>query len=122
MLEKNLVLEENLMLEENLVLDESLVLEEKLVLEQDMVLEEVEDWEQQQVDQNCLLDTKVDKQAEAPVGVQIHPLLDSHHNITSNVFFTQQEDAETQTERWTPLIENIRREAEEAALASMQER
>ncbi|XP_068459338.1 cyclic nucleotide-gated channel beta-3-like [Clinocottus analis] len=33
-----------------------------------------------------------------------------------------QEDAETQTGRWTPFIENIRKEAEGVAMASMEER
>uniref|UniRef100_A0AAY4CXK6 Cyclic nucleotide-binding domain-containing protein n=1 Tax=Denticeps clupeoides TaxID=299321 RepID=A0AAY4CXK6_9TELE len=33
-----------------------------------------------------------------------------------------QEDAETQTERWTPLIESIKKEAEEAALVTLEER
>ncbi|XP_037110360.1 LOW QUALITY PROTEIN: uncharacterized protein LOC119124460 [Syngnathus acus] len=34
----------------------------------------------------------------------------------------RQEDAETQTGRWTPFIESIRREAEDVALATMEER
>lgn len=33
-----------------------------------------------------------------------------------------QEDAETQTGRWTPFMESIRREAEDMALATMEER
>lgn len=33
-----------------------------------------------------------------------------------------QEDAETQTDRWTPFIENIKREAEDVALATMEGR
>lgn len=33
-----------------------------------------------------------------------------------------QEDAETQTGRWTPFIESIKREAEDMALATMEER
>lgn len=32
------------------------------------------------------------------------------------------EDAETQTGRWTPFIESIKREAEDVALATMEER
>ncbi|GLD46217.1 cyclic nucleotide-gated cation channel beta-1-like protein, partial [Lates japonicus] len=35
---------------------------------------------------------------------------------------TFQEDAETQTGRWTPFIESIKREAEDVALATMEER
>lgn len=107
------------MLEENLVLEENMMLDENMVLESGMVLEEVDsDWEQQQVEQGCLMDGGQEKQAE----VQICPLRNVLHNTTPNILVTQQEDAETQTERWTPLIENIRREAEEAALVSMQER
>lgn len=33
-----------------------------------------------------------------------------------------QEDAETQTGRWTPFIESIKKEAEDTALATMEER
>lgn len=33
-----------------------------------------------------------------------------------------QEDAETQTGRWTPFIENIKKEAEGVAMASMEQR
>lgn len=33
-----------------------------------------------------------------------------------------QEDAETQTGRWTPFIESIKKEAEDVALATMEER
>ncbi|KAL0155224.1 hypothetical protein M9458_049487, partial [Cirrhinus mrigala] len=32
------------------------------------------------------------------------------------------EDAETQTARWTPMIENIRKEAEDTAILIMEER
>lgn len=97
--------------------------EENPVLDRDMVLEEVDlDWEQQQVEQGCLLDAELEKQAEAQMEEQVCPLLDVLHNTTPNILVTQQEDAETQTERWTPLIESLKREAEEAALVSMQER
>ena len=34
----------------------------------------------------------------------------------------EMEDAETQTGRWTPFIENLKREAEHAAVTSMEER
>lgn len=103
--------------------EENFVQEENLVLEKDMFLEEVDsNWGQQQVEQRCLLDAELEKQSEAQIEEQIFPPLDVLHNTTLNILVTQQEDAETQTERWTPLIENIRREAEEAALVSMQER
>lgn len=35
---------------------------------------------------------------------------------------TSQEDAETQTGRWTPFIQSIKKEAEDEALATMEER
>ncbi|TST73090.1 Cyclic nucleotide-gated cation channel beta-1 [Bagarius yarrelli] len=102
------------------ILQEDLMQNENLVLERDMVLEDMDsDLEQQQ---SCFLTKELEKQAEAQVENQIRPLLDNLNNTTPNILGTQQEDAETQTERWTPLIENIRHEAEEAALASMQER
>ncbi|XP_023811822.1 cyclic nucleotide-gated cation channel beta-1-like isoform X1 [Oryzias latipes] len=41
---------------------------------------------------------------------------------TDNVEKGSQEDAETQTGRWTPFIENIKKEAEDVALATMEER
>ncbi|XP_035859143.1 cyclic nucleotide-gated cation channel beta-1-like isoform X2 [Sander lucioperca] len=41
----------------------------------------------------------------------------SHEGVTKS-----QEDAETQTGRWTPFIENIKKEAEGVALATMEER
>lgn len=110
-------------LQEDFVQEDNLVLEEKLVLEENLVLEEVNsDWEQQQVEQACLLNAKLEKQAEVHMEDQICPLQDVLNNTIPDIFITQQEDAETQTERWTPLIENIRREAEEAALISIQER
>lgn len=39
-----------------------------------------------------------------------------------NVSKTSQEDAETQTGRWTPFIQSIKKEAEDEALATMEER
>lgn len=41
---------------------------------------------------------------------------------SDNVSKTSQEDAETQTGRWTPFIQSIKKEAEEEALATMEER
>lgn len=35
---------------------------------------------------------------------------------------SSQEDAETQTGRWTPFIQSIKKEAEDGALATMEER
>ncbi|XP_056908273.1 cyclic nucleotide-gated cation channel beta-3-like [Takifugu flavidus] len=41
---------------------------------------------------------------------------------SENVSKTSQEDAETQTGRWTPFIQSIKKEAEDEALATMEER
>ncbi|XP_046721282.1 cyclic nucleotide-gated cation channel beta-1 isoform X2 [Silurus meridionalis] len=110
-------------LQEDCVQEENLVVEQNLVLEKDMVLEEVDsDWEQQQVKQGGLLVEKLEIQDETQMEDQICSPLEVLHNTTPYILLTQQEDAETQTERWTPLIENIRHEAEEAALVAMQER
>ncbi|XP_028811861.1 cyclic nucleotide-gated cation channel beta-3 isoform X4 [Denticeps clupeoides] len=69
----------------------------------EMVLEEVDsDWE---------------NNAEHDAGAEPEcvPVLDT-------LAVMIQEDAETQTERWTPLIESIKKEAEEAALVTLEER
>ncbi|KAM9480708.1 uncharacterized protein cngb1a [Clarias gariepinus] len=123
-LQEDFMQEDNLFPEENVVQEGNLVPEVNLVLEKDMVLEEVEsDWEQQQVEQVCLLSAELEKQPEHQMENQICPLLDVQQvHTTCNVLVTQQEDAEIQTDRWTPLIEKIRREAEEAALVSMKKR
>ncbi|AWP08847.1 putative cyclic nucleotide-gated cation channel beta-1-like [Scophthalmus maximus] len=42
--------------------------------------------------------------------------------LSDGVEKMSQEDAETQTGRWTPFIESIKREAEDVALATMEER
>lgn len=41
---------------------------------------------------------------------------------SQNATKTSLEDAETQTGRWTPFIQSIKREAEDEALATMEER
>lgn len=41
---------------------------------------------------------------------------------SENLSKTSQEDAETQTGRWTPFIQSIKKEAEDEALATMEER
>lgn len=41
---------------------------------------------------------------------------------SENATKSSQEDAETQTGRWTPFIQSIRKEAEDGALATMEER
>ncbi|XP_043120130.1 cyclic nucleotide-gated cation channel beta-3 [Puntigrus tetrazona] len=76
----------------------------------DMVLEEVDsDWEAQQREQGP--------------GQEGSSLLQALPSILPHVLAMQeQEDAETQTERWTPLIESIKKEAEETAIANIEER
>ncbi|XP_045544907.1 cyclic nucleotide-gated cation channel beta-1 isoform X2 [Salmo salar] len=75
---------------------------------EDMVLEEVDpDWEE-----------KENKVAQGAALLQALP------SLKPQVLEMQQEaeDAETQTERWTPLIESIKKEAEEAAVAKVEEK
>ncbi|XP_031686441.1 cyclic nucleotide-gated cation channel beta-1 isoform X10 [Oncorhynchus kisutch] len=76
---------------------------------EEMVLEEVDpDWEE-----------KENKVAQGAALLQALPSL-----IPQQVLEMQQEaeDAETQTERWTPLIESIKKEAEEAAMVKVEEK
>ncbi|XP_073709463.1 uncharacterized protein cngb1a isoform X3 [Misgurnus anguillicaudatus] len=86
----------------------------------DMMLEEVDsDWETQQKEQS----SGQDVQAEEQVHQESTALLQVLPNIVPQVLaMQQQDDAETQTERWTPLIESIRKEAEETAIANLEER
>lgn len=86
----------------------------------DMVLEEVDsNWEKKQKEQG----SGQNVQAEEQVRQESTTLLQVLPNILPQVQAMQeQEDAETQTERWTPLIENIKKEAEEAAIANIEER
>lgn len=85
-----------------------------------MVLEEVDsDWESRQKEQGSGRDVQAEEQVQQ-VGTTLLQVLP---NILPQVLaMQQQEDAETQTERWTPLIENIKKEAEEAAIANIEER
>lgn len=46
----------------------------------------------------------------------------SKQALSEKVSKTSQEDAETQTGRWTPFIQSIKKEAEDEALATMEER
>lgn len=86
----------------------------------DMVLEEVDsDWEAQQREQGSGQDVL----AEEQVPQEGSSLLQVLPNILPHMLAMQeQEDAETQTERWTPLIESIKKEAEETAIANIEER
>nr|XP_029496981.1 cyclic nucleotide-gated cation channel beta-1-like isoform X2 [Oncorhynchus nerka] len=75
---------------------------------EDMVLEEVDpDWEE-----------KENKVAQGAALPQALP------SLIPQILEMQQEaeDAETQTERWTPLIESIKKEAEEAAMVKVEEK
>uniref|UniRef100_A0A8C8K5B7 Cyclic nucleotide gated channel subunit beta 1 n=1 Tax=Oncorhynchus tshawytscha TaxID=74940 RepID=A0A8C8K5B7_ONCTS len=75
---------------------------------EEMVLEEVDpDWEE-----------KENKVAQGAALLQALP------SLIPQVLEMQQEaeDAETQTERWTPLIESIKKEAEEAAMVKVEEK
>uniref|UniRef100_A0A9J8A6C2 Cyclic nucleotide gated channel subunit beta 1a n=1 Tax=Cyprinus carpio carpio TaxID=630221 RepID=A0A9J8A6C2_CYPCA len=75
-----------------------------------MVLQEVDsDWEAQQRDQGS--------------GQESSTLLQVLPNILPHVLAMQeQEDADTQTERRTPLTESIKKEAEETAITNIEER
>ncbi|XP_045544911.1 cyclic nucleotide-gated cation channel beta-1 isoform X6 [Salmo salar] len=76
---------------------------------EDMVLEEVDpDWEE-----------KENKVAQGAALLQALPSLKPQQVLEMQ---QEAEDAETQTERWTPLIESIKKEAEEAAVAKVEEK
>ncbi|XP_029622762.1 cyclic nucleotide-gated cation channel beta-1-like isoform X2 [Salmo trutta] len=76
---------------------------------EDMVLEEVDpDWEE-----------KENKVAQGAALLQALPSLKPQQFLEMQ---QDAEDAETQTERWTPLIESIKKEAEEAAVAKVEEK
>lgn len=69
------------------------------------------------------------QQQEATQQTQSKPLqsqkcVDSNPGPERSESLTKisQEDAETQTGRWTPFIESIKKEAEDVALATMEER
>ncbi|XP_051726331.1 cyclic nucleotide-gated cation channel beta-3 [Ctenopharyngodon idella] len=85
----------------------------------DMVLEEVDsDLEAQEREQGSGQNVQAEEQVQ-----QDSSLLQVIPNILPHVLAMQeQEDAETQTERWTPLIESIKKEAEETAIANIEER
>ena len=64
----------------------------------------------------------------SPVTRQQQDMMQQTHcsslpsQVPESVTKTSQEDAETQTGRWTPFIESIKKEAEDSAFASMEER
>lgn len=87
-------------------------------LKPEMVLEDVEsdnEFQQKGEDQS--------KAAAVSKSPSRTPQQCSHTNAEPEPCETvPQEDAETQTGRWTPFIESIKREAEGVALATMEER
>lgn len=90
-----------------------------------MVLEDVDsdnEWQQKQEDQS-----KATSASLAPPPTQTANCQENNHTASKSqtsesVTKMSQEDAETQTGRWTPFIESIKREAEDVALATMEER
>lgn len=90
-------------------------LKENMTIEEDLVLEEMDsDRDELQVEQEKRSDPQVEDECRPPMDVLAR--------VVPHLSTSAQEDAQTQTERWTPLIENIRREARQAAMASMEER
>lgn len=100
-------------------------------LQPDMVLEDVDS------DNECQqkLEQSSNTAAAIPVTSLIPPSPATSHQSTSqsckptpapeqsaSTTKVSQEDAETQTGRWTPFIESIKKEAEDVALATMEER
>jgi len=83
-----------------------------------MVLEDVDSDHEDRVRKETLVPTPPPPPPPPPLArvqeeTQAGPALDGPG--------TGQEDAETQTGRWTPLINSIKREAEDVALATMEE-
>ncbi|XP_037539315.1 cyclic nucleotide-gated cation channel beta-3 [Nematolebias whitei] len=95
-------------------------------LNPDMVLEDVEsDNEgQQKYEDHIKVSAPSKSLSTHPVAMQQQE--ETQKNIeaqtSESVTKISQEDAETQTGRWTPFIESIKKEAEDVALANMEER
>ncbi|MCJ8734454.1 hypothetical protein PDJAM_G00235550 [Pangasius djambal] len=86
----------------------------------DLVLEEVDsedDQDQNQDQENRSEQPSSPKQAEPEERSDPEAT-----SFSAPMSCLKQEDAETQTERWTPLIESIKKEAEDNAMATMEER
>lgn len=85
----------------------------------DLVLEEVDSEDEAQPKETTaktaanLLQRPLPKSPEQSLPLSITTPSQAH---------TEQEDAETQTARWTPMIESIKREAEDTAIFIMEER
>ncbi|XP_031425349.1 cyclic nucleotide-gated cation channel beta-3 isoform X3 [Clupea harengus] len=86
---------------------------------EDMVLEEVEsDWETEQKEQGT---AQPAEEATQPKTLGMSLLQALPQMMPHVLAMEDQEDAETQTERLTPRIVNIRKEAEQIAMASLEE-
>ncbi|KAM8893166.1 cyclic nucleotide-gated channel beta-1 isoform 2-T3 [Spinachia spinachia] len=86
-------------------------------LEPDMVLEDVDSDNEGEQPKAAALTPPANETQEVTQPTQADPQPESPDSAGRS-----QEDAETQTGRWTPFIENIKKEAEEVAFASMEER
>ncbi|XP_034143095.1 cyclic nucleotide-gated cation channel beta-1 isoform X5 [Esox lucius] len=81
----------------------------------DMILEDVDpNWEKENKEKS----KSCDQEAQGAAQLKAMP------SLVPQVLFMEQgaEDAETQTERWTPIMEIIKKEAEEAAMAKVEEK
>lgn len=96
-------------------------------LKPDMVLEDVDsdnEWQQKHEDQSKPAVASLAPPSQTANYQENHHFTDAtvRQQPSESVSKMSQEDAETQTGRWTPFIESIKREAEDVALATMEER
>lgn len=95
-------------------------------LKPDMVLEDVDsdnEWQQKREDQSKPAAASLAPPPQTANYQENHDCTDDTvRQPSESVSKMSQEDAETQTGRWTPFIESIKREAEDVALATMEER
>lgn len=90
-----------------------------------MVLEDVDsdnEWQQKQEEQSKATSASLAAPPTQTANCQENNHAASKSQTSESVTKMSQEDAETQTGRWTPFIESIKREAEDVALATMEER
>lgn len=90
-----------------------------------MVLEDVDsdnEWQQKQEDRSKATSASLAPPPMQTANCQENNNAASKPQTSESVTKMSQEDAETQTGRWTPFIEGIKREAEDVALATMEER
>ncbi|MCI4380343.1 hypothetical protein PGIGA_G00238920 [Pangasianodon gigas] len=86
----------------------------------DLVLEEVDSEDDQDQNQN---QENRSEQPSSPKQAEPEERSDPEATTSSApASCLKQEDAETQTGRWTPFIESIKREAEDSAMATVEER